>query len=179
MDLRCWWKFVANSFSKFRILSWVISRILGFSGKNVGYPQCDEPVVVASPLHRNVCCLPCWPVQCDGCVATNSWDPKPLPFFRDKWRLVLGYSIQPARSSWAKFGYINAGSWSHRNGRLMSLLHIVSSTLAEHPARLLLLSLLPGSAVHLQWPVRGCSTNLPHGDEKFLLWSSTLQLQQD
>ena len=31
-----------------------------------------------SPLHRNVCCLPCWPVQCDGCVATNSWDPKPL-----------------------------------------------------------------------------------------------------
>ena len=54
------------------------SRILGFSSKNVGYPQCDEPVVVASPLHRNVCCLPCWPVQCDGCVATNSWDPKPL-----------------------------------------------------------------------------------------------------
>lgn len=61
MDLRCWWKFVANSFSKFRILSWVMAPgVLGFFKQQiVGYPQCDEPVVVASPLHRNVCCLPC------------------------------------------------------------------------------------------------------------------------
>ena len=42
---------------------------------------------------------------------------------RDKWRLVLGCSIQPARASWATFGHINAGPWSHCNGRLYTSSH--------------------------------------------------------